>query len=229
MADGNKKKDTNDQAQGSGPSGKPKWYVRIQNKWVAIFAASTLIIHFGLFLMSPKVRGGSVGVKAQNEIGLGDFTFLSPRGQPGQVTRAEFSLYLSLLSDVDSIARERLAQKKFKVEQEIEELLRQAHAGDFDDPVLAELKRQIQETVNQCLEMRAITEVIITDFSAEGSPGPRNSGQGTDPEAGEPVGTPLSHHRVLAPDSPLGVVRERVRAADGLTLACHGKLPWRGR
>ena len=185
MADGNKKKDTNEQSQGSGPSGKPKWYVRIQNKWVAIFAASTLIIHFGLFLMSPKVRGGSVGVAAQNEIGLGEFTFLSPQGEPGQVTRAEFSLHLSLLSDVDSIARQRLAHKKFKVEQEIEELLRQAHAGDFDDPVLSELKRQIQETVNQCLEMRAITEVIITDFSAEKSPGQHSSGPTTDRQAAE--------------------------------------------
>ena len=54
--------------------------------------------------------------------------------------------------------------RRYAVQQDIEELLRQAHGADFADPVLGELKRQLQEQINRTLEMRAISQVIITDL-----------------------------------------------------------------
>jgi len=70
-----------------------------------------------------------------------------------------------LLDDMQHIGKIRLDDRKFKVQQEVEQLLREAAAGDFDDPKLAELKRQLQETINQVAGKRVIKEVIITDLS----------------------------------------------------------------
>ena len=58
--------------------------------------------------------------------------------------------------------------------QDVEELLRRAHGTDFADPALTELKRQLQETVNHSLELRAIDEVIVTGLAVEQcDPGPQ--------------------------------------------------------
>ncbi len=47
-------------------------------------------------------------------------------------------------------------------------MLRKAHDGDFDDPSLRELKRQMQEQINQTLGMRAIAAVIMADLKLQG-------------------------------------------------------------
>ena len=51
-----------------------------------------------------------------------------------------------------------------------EELLRRAHGGDFEDPGLQELKRQLQERINQALGIRAVADVIVTDLRLRRSP-----------------------------------------------------------
>jgi len=55
---------------------------------------------------------------------------------------------------------------RFRVQQNVEELLRRAHGGDFDDPGLGELKRQLQERINE-RSGRAIAEVIVTDLKLQ--------------------------------------------------------------
>ncbi len=99
----------------------------------------------------------------ESEVNLGEYQF---KGK-NVVSRIEFSLHVSLLNGLDRQGRHLLTTHQHRVQQEIEQLLRQAHEGDFEDPVLAELKRQIQETINQTLGTNVISEVIITSLELE--------------------------------------------------------------
>lgn len=113
---------------------------------------------------------GRVAVEVPNpEIGLGDFKFRADLAERGPVAAAQFSLHVAFAPQSEQAGRERLAVRKFRVQQDVEELLRRAHGADFDDPRLRELKRQIQEQINETLGTRAVADVIITDLVVEPS------------------------------------------------------------
>ncbi len=99
----------------------------------------------------------------ESEVNLGEYQF---KGK-NVVSRIEFSLHVSLLNGLDRQGRHLLSTHQHRVQQEIEQLLRQAHEADFEDPILAELKRQIQETINQTLGTNVISEVIVTSLELE--------------------------------------------------------------
>jgi hypothetical protein len=67
-------------------------------------------------------------------------------------------------TQVREAALRELAAKRLRVQQAVEELIRRAHGGDFDDPLLAGLKQQLQEEINEALGIRVIDDVIITDL-----------------------------------------------------------------
>jgi hypothetical protein len=102
-----------------------------------------------------------------SEICLGEFRFLPKRPEEGPIAHARFTLYVVLEDQAAPTARQRLLAHRFRLRQDIEELVRQAHAADFEDPVLAELKRQFKERIEATLGMRAIAEVIIVDLNLE--------------------------------------------------------------
>lgn len=130
---------------------------------LAIFLLATVIFQGALF--SYYQFGGKASATGSSaEVSLGTFHFESDETVGGRVAFAEFGLYIALLEQVDQAARYQLARHQFRVQQDIEELLRQAQSGDFDDPSLEELKRQLQEQINATLQMRAIADVIITDL-----------------------------------------------------------------
>lgn len=132
---------------------------------VALLIASIVIHAIGVWAFSMRLRHARQ--QAPTEIALGQYEFVADSTPTDGITRARFNLHISLLSEVDAAARRELAQRRFKVQQGVEELLRQAHGADFEDPTLAELKREIQELINLNLGLRAVSEVIITDFSAQ--------------------------------------------------------------
>jgi len=135
----------------------------LTRKSLGILLAISLSVH--VLSLAVYKLGGRRSVRDQAaEMPLGDFRFLAAEPRPGQVAEASFALHLALLDEVSSLAQQRLASRAFRVEQGVEELLRRAHGSDFDDPVLAELKRQIQEQINRTVELRAIADVIITDL-----------------------------------------------------------------
>jgi len=129
-----------------------------------------VILFLGIITLQGAVliyyygSNGSLKTPLNAEISLGKFCFKADEGEQGHISNAEFGLHIALLQQVAPHARHQLAIHQFRVQQDIEELLRQAHSGDFDDPTLGELKRQLQEQINETLGMRAIADVIITDL-----------------------------------------------------------------
>lgn len=153
--------------KGSTTSGRATLWSRfLTRKWIAIIVGLSIIIH-GIGFTCYQLVGKRRPAFVSPEVNLGLFQFHADQNEGGRVVSAEFSLSIALLENVEQAARRRLKAHKFRVQQDIEELLRQAHSGDFDDPSLGELKRQLQEQVNETLSMRAIAEVIITDLTLE--------------------------------------------------------------
>ncbi len=146
------------------PSGK-KGFLKslLTPKGLAILVGVSIAVHATVFACTRAGKGAS-SKAADAEISLGDFRFEAKRAEAGSISSAWFSLHIVLLDPVDSYARKKLEARQFRVQQDVEELLRQAHSGDFDDPNLGELKRQLQEQVNETLGSRVIADVIITDL-----------------------------------------------------------------
>jgi flagellar basal body-associated protein FliL len=142
----------------------PVWQRFLTKKRLAVVAGLALIVPalgYAAIAASSRTATGSVSP----EVSLGSFWYETTSDAAAEQIRAEFKLHLQLLEQVDLPARTRLEARQFKVQQDIEELLRRAHNGDFEDPSLTELKRQIQVQINQTLGMRgAIEEVIVTDL-----------------------------------------------------------------
>lgn len=136
--------------------------------WLPILLISTIVIH-GIGLAYYKISINQAPVEYSPEISLGSYEFAADKTAGGRVVGADFALYITALEGLDHIARTRLASHKFRVQEEIEVLLRQAHSGDFEDPALSDLKRRISEQINQVLENRVVSEVIIANLKISAS------------------------------------------------------------
>ncbi len=147
---------------------KALWARLLTPKGLAILIGASLVVH-GIVFAGSKLMGPSAAARAAaaTEIDLGTFQFKAEQHETGQIGAAEFNLHISLLDQLRPAAGMKLAMHEFRVQQDIEELLRQAHGGDFDDPTLSELKRQLQERINETLGLRAIADVIITDLKLD--------------------------------------------------------------
>jgi flagellar basal body-associated protein FliL len=131
--------------------------------WLTFLLISTLVIH-GIGWAYYKALNTSAALEFSPEIGVGNYKFTADKTAGGRLANAEFSLYITALEGLDRIARNRLASHKFRVQEEIESLLRQTHSGDFDDPALSDLKRQIRERIDQTLGNRIVSDVIIANL-----------------------------------------------------------------
>ena len=173
MADDAKDKARNAEPESDGQQTKKPgrtafWRRFLTQKWTVTLVAVSVVVH-GFGFLYYQFAGRSRQTSPNPEVNLGAFEFKADRAEFGAITKAEFSLYIALLEQVDREARGRLENHKFRVQQDVEELLRDAHGGDFDDPKLGQLKRQLQEQVNETLGMRAIADVIITDLKVQRS------------------------------------------------------------
>ncbi len=141
----------------------------LNSKVIIVLVVLTVVIN-GVGLAFHSIgSGGDSSSGAEHD--LGGYHFLAGPLEKGPIAAAEFCLHIAVLEDVEQEAYRRLANRKFRVQQDIEELLRQAHSGDFTDPTLGELKRRLQARINETLGMRAIADVIITDLKlTDGKP-----------------------------------------------------------
>lgn len=131
--------------------------------WLAFLLISTLIVH-GIGWAYYKSINTRAQADSSPEIEVGNFHFTADKTSGGRITGAEFSLFITALDGLDRIARTKMYSHKYRVQQEIESLLRQAHGGDFDDPALNDLKRQVREQINQVLGNRVISDVIVANL-----------------------------------------------------------------
>jgi len=158
-----------EKAQDGGLVGRFSGKRLLHKKTLAVLLCATIAIQ-AVCLGYYKFKVRLPASEPSEEVELGRYCFVANAMEQGQVVGAEFTLHIALLAQVDEEAQARLAERKFRVQQDVEQLLRQAHAGDFDDPKLGELKRELQEQINETLGMRAIAEVIITNLSLQRSP-----------------------------------------------------------
>ena len=144
----------------TGSSGLSK---SLKGNVVACLLAGSVFLNglgFAYFWATPST--GTTALEA--EIALGEFQFISYHAGADQVVKAEFAVHVALNEPVQEEARRRVQKRKFRLQQEIEELLRAAHSGDFDDPLLRGMKSKLEERINKTLGMRAADAVIITDL-----------------------------------------------------------------
>ena len=138
-------------------------------KWLLILLAVSLAGHAIGFAYS-RLNAKGPGSESSPEVSLGVFRFTADPAEGGQIATAEFSLHIALLSQVEEAARHELQAKRLRVQEAVEQLVRRAHSGDFDDPLLAGMKQQLQERINETLGIRVIADVIITDLKLERNP-----------------------------------------------------------
>lgn len=98
------------------------------------------------------------------EIDLGRFAVAPISSGGNSPALIEFRLHVTFADQRDEAARHQLAARQFRVRQHVEELLRRTTIDDFDNASLVGLKRQLQSQINDCLELQAVRDVIITDL-----------------------------------------------------------------
>jgi flagellar basal body-associated protein FliL len=139
----------------------------LNSKVVAVLVVSTLILNAAGFAYHSM---GGKKTTDEAEHNLGTYHFLANTNEKGNVSAARFNLHIAILAGLEKEARRLLAEKKHRVQQNVEELLRKAHSGDFEDPCLGELKRRLQARINETLGMKAVGDVIVTDLKLQKSP-----------------------------------------------------------
>lgn len=161
--------------EGNDPAAsKEKALTRVAQKVKAFVIRRWAVLVVGLLLVSHVVMLGWLRSYSQRagriespEVSLGVFEFIAGDSPERPVASAKFHLHVSLLREAERPGRILLALRENKVKQEVEQLLRQAQSRDFADPTLTELKRQLQEMINETLGKRVVDEVIITDLSVQ--------------------------------------------------------------
>ncbi len=145
------------------PRGR-RWLAHLATrKWLGIFLGVSLLTH-GVVLVCYGLSMGGGGDGLPPEVTLGEFTFTPEDAGDSPVTSAVFTVHLSLIAELAPTGERLLEVNKFRVQQDIEELLRQAHGGDFEDSELGDLKHRLQEQIGETLGTRVISQVIITDL-----------------------------------------------------------------
>lgn len=155
-----------------------------RNVAIVLLVLWTLLDVLGLAFF--KVQNSPVEEVPSPEIALGDYQFRSDAGPRGAASAARFSLHVAFTPQMEHAAREQLALRKHRLQQDVEELLRRAQGTDFEDPRLRELKRQVQEQINETLGMRAVADVIITGLAIEPGDSARKPNAGTLSSAEKP-------------------------------------------
>jgi flagellar basal body-associated protein FliL len=141
----------------------------LKQHWLMAVVGLSLVLHGGGFAYFT-IAGRAKAEPLPPEVTLGAFHFVANGDLGATIRSADFTLHIGLENPQDKLVRQQLVTAQARVRQSVEQLLRQAHPADFEDPTLSDLKRQLQTEVNQTLGVRAVAEAIITDFSVQRGP-----------------------------------------------------------
>ncbi len=142
-----------------------RWEALFTRKRLATLLAASLVVHVAVFAYYGfRSTRGDAEQQPEAEVALGSYCYQGDRVEGGRVARADFALYAALADVHDSRARSLLADHKYRIQQGVEELLRRAHAGDFEDPVLRDLKRRLQDRIEETVGERVVAGVMVTNL-----------------------------------------------------------------
>ncbi|NLX99744.1 MAG: flagellar basal body-associated FliL family protein [Rhodopirellula sp.] len=147
-------------ANNSSKGGVRRWLS--DRRLLLVLLGGSILLNAALLACCLAQRSGERASAPAAELPLGDYRFAARKAGESNISGADFSLHIALLNGVDPATHQRVVSRQHRIEQAVEELLRRAHGGDFEDPALGDLKRQLQERINGILEMKAISEVVIT-------------------------------------------------------------------
>ncbi|HZZ27860.1 MAG TPA: hypothetical protein VFE46_07605 [Pirellulales bacterium] len=160
MAEAPKEKTSAD-APAKAPAAKPWWKSAKIGRWLVAIVVGSLVVHTVIFVI---LRKSAAKAPVQPEFTVGTFSVMA--GDSGDRTvPGKFDLHVRFLDDLDAAARTRMTSHEFRVRESIEGLLRNAHGLEFDEPALGRLKHQIQESIDNAIDLRAVAEVMITDMT----------------------------------------------------------------
>ena len=145
----------------------PWWRHLLDPKWLSLIVVLAVVVPGTVFGFSRLRSAAENANDDQEEVSIGEFHFLADANEQNPIVGATFSLHLAFIPEAKATGHARLTTHMFRVQQDIEQLLRQAHGGDFDDPTLGDLKRQLQAQVNETLGIRAVSDVIVTDLKLQ--------------------------------------------------------------
>lgn len=145
------------------------WHRLAQRYGLWVLLVVSLLLNVAGIWRSVSLQR-QIAERQTSEVGLGRYEFVSREPELDRIQRAQFDLYIGLMSPLEDTARDRIQERRHRLQQAVEELLRLAHGQDFEDPLLRELKRQLQEQINESLDLRAVGEVIITELRIERRP-----------------------------------------------------------
>ncbi len=148
-----------------------RWLVAPSRRLLASLLVGSLAMNVGLLLVRTGAQQAASPARP-SEIPLGTFRYVAAPSKLGEseeatISSAEFSLYVTFGEPAGEDSAELISARQFRVRQAVEQLLRQAHSGDFHDPALSALKRQLREHINAVLGARAVAEVVITDLKID--------------------------------------------------------------
>lgn len=99
------------------------------------------------------------------EHSLGEFDFVDRHALTDEISRARFTLHVTLAHEAEDYGSRLLTSRKQKVRQQIEHLLRQLSGGYFTNPSLHQLKESLRTTIDEVAGEQIAEEVILTDLS----------------------------------------------------------------
>ncbi len=149
----------------------PQVKKRISFNLSTVVAFFVLLVAFhGALFAWIETHNGAPQAEAEpaTELPLGKYHFATSSAGNALVRSADFSIYVTLLRTDEKKARSVLKTHERRVRQEIEQILRQSHGGDFSDPSLIGLKDTIRSQLNELFGFKAIGAVVITDMTMEG-------------------------------------------------------------
>ena len=138
-----------------------------RRRWLLCLVIVSLAVH-SIGLTAVVIRSSKPAPEPLSpEARIGEFVFQSGTVAAGGVNGAKFQLHIGLLHPDDKALRTKLDATQFRLRQAVEEVLRQAQPTDFEDTSLGELKRQLQQRIDETLATRAVSEVIVTELAID--------------------------------------------------------------
>src|SRR5579871_2495760 len=175
------------------PAGKKQAWSKsvLVQRWLAVIIVGSVVAHLIVFALFHKSAARS---PIQGEYTVGTFAFIEGQPNNAPATTGKFDLHVRFIDDLDTQARQRIATHQYRVREGIEGLLRNSQGMELNDSALARLKHDIQEKIDEALDLRAVAEVLMTDWtispataSSSAQPAATNAATGAIPTAIQPA------------------------------------------